>query len=33
MSVPYKGITLDRTLRLYGNGKLPLSILKQVLRY
>jgi len=30
MSVPYKGITLDRTLRLYGNGKLPLSILKQV---
>ncbi len=30
MSVPYKGITLDRTLRLYGNGKLPLSILKEV---
>jgi LAS superfamily LD-carboxypeptidase LdcB len=30
VSVPYKGITLDRTLRLYGNGKLPLSVLKQV---
>ena len=30
MTVPYKSVVLDRTLRLYGNGKLPDSVLKPV---
>lgn len=30
MSVPYKGIVLDKTLQLYGNGKLPAKLLKRI---
>lgn len=30
MSEPYRSITLDKTLKLYGNGKLPSSLLAKI---
>jgi D-alanyl-D-alanine carboxypeptidase len=30
MSVPYKNIVLDKTLKKYGNGKLPAKLLKKI---